>query len=86
MDTRQTLPPMQADLALMTGNVAQVFLTDEDLSATLCGIQGALRPGGHLVFESRRPEYRAWAEWQQEPAEVAVRSSPLVAKCRSGAT
>ena len=68
-----TLPPMQADLALMTGNVAQVFLTDEDLSATLCGIQGALRPGGHLVFESRRPEYRAWAEWQQEPAEVAVR-------------
>jgi SAM-dependent methyltransferase len=67
-----TLPPMQVDLALMTGNVAQVFLTDEDLSATLCGIQSALRPGGHLVFESRRPQYRAWAEWQQEPAEVTV--------------
>jgi SAM-dependent methyltransferase len=67
-----TLPPMQVDVALMTGNVAQVFLTDDDLSATLCGIQGALRPSGHLVFESRRPEYRAWAEWQQEPAEVAV--------------
>ncbi len=67
-----TLPPMQVDLALMTGNVAQVFLTDDDLSATLRGIQGALRPSGHLVFESRRPEYRAWAEWQQEPAEVAV--------------
>ncbi|HSE43816.1 MAG TPA: class I SAM-dependent methyltransferase [Gemmatimonadales bacterium] len=67
-----TLPPMQVDLALMTGNVAQVFLTDEDLSATLCGIHGALRQGGHLVFESRRPQYRAWAEWQQEPAEVTV--------------
>lgn len=67
-----TLPPLQVDLALMTGNVAQVFLTDEDLLGTLCGIQGALRPGGYLVFESRRPEYRAWAEWQQEPAETAV--------------
>lgn len=67
------LPPMQVDLALMTGNVAQVFLTDEDLSATLHGIQGALRPGGHLVFESRRPEYRAWEEWQTDSAEVLVR-------------
>lgn len=26
------LPPLQMDLAVMTGNVAQVFLTDEDLS------------------------------------------------------
>ena len=67
-----TLPPMQVDLALMTGNVAQVFLSDEDLSATLRGIRSALRPGGHLVFESRRPEYRAWAEWQQEPAGMTV--------------
>lgn len=67
-----TLPPMQVDLALMTGNVAQVFLTDEDLSATLFGIQGALRPGGHLVFESRRPEHRAWAEWEQDSAEATV--------------
>lgn len=67
-----TLPPMQVDLALMTGNVAQVFLTDEELSATLCGIQSALRPSGYLVFESRRPQYRAWAEWQQEPAEMTV--------------
>ena len=69
------LPPMQVDLALMTGNVAQVFLTDDDLSATLCGIQSALKPGGHLVFESRRPQYRAWAEWQQEPAEVTVHAA-----------
>lgn len=67
-----TLPFLQVDLALMTGNVAQVFLTYEDLSATLSGIQASLRPGGHLVFESRRPEYRAWAEWQQDPAEATV--------------
>jgi ubiquinone/menaquinone biosynthesis C-methylase UbiE len=66
------LPFLEVDVTLMTGNVAQVFLTDEDFSATLCGIRGALRPGGHLVFESRRPEYRAWVEWQEDPADVTV--------------
>jgi hypothetical protein len=43
--------------------VAQVFLTDEDWARTLRAIAAALRPGGHLVFESRRPERRAWEEW-----------------------
>ncbi|MFC9994889.1 class I SAM-dependent methyltransferase [Nocardia sp. NPDC127526] len=57
------LPPVGADLAVMTGNVAQVFLTDEDWSQTLQGIHSALRPGGHLVFETRRPERRAWEQW-----------------------
>lgn len=67
-----SLPPLQTHLALMTGNVAQVFLTDEALTATLCGIHAALRPGGHLIFESRRPEHQAWTEWEQDPAEATV--------------
>jgi 2-polyprenyl-3-methyl-5-hydroxy-6-metoxy-1,4-benzoquinol methylase len=57
------LPQLHADLAVMTGNVAQVFLTDEDWAATLHGIRRALRNGGHLVFETRRPDARAWEEW-----------------------
>lgn len=57
------LPPFQADLAVMTGNVAQVFLTDEDWRQALNGIGAALRPGGHLAFETRRPERRAWEDW-----------------------
>ena len=57
------LPPLQVDLAVMTGNVAQVFTTDEGWAATLAGIHAALRPGGHLVFETRRPEVRAWETW-----------------------
>ena len=61
----------------MTGNVAQVFLTDHELSATLRGIHGALRPGGHLVFETRRPEYRAWTEWQQDSGEATVDTAEL---------
>jgi SAM-dependent methyltransferase len=51
------------DLVLMTGNVAQVFLTDDDWHTTLRTLFAVLRPGGFLVFETRRPEYRAWDEW-----------------------
>ncbi len=63
-----SLPPMQVDLAFMTANVAQVFLTDQDWEATLCAVGRALRPGGHLVFETRDPERRAWEQWT--PAET----------------
>ncbi|GIF03636.1 class I SAM-dependent methyltransferase [Actinoplanes siamensis] len=58
------------DLALMTGNVAQVFVTDEEWSAALRGIRRVLRDGGHLVFEARRPEFRAWEEWAADTAPV----------------
>lgn len=58
-----TVPAIGADLAVMTGNVAQVFLTDDDWLRALNGIHAALRPGGYLVFETRRPERRAWEEW-----------------------
>src|SRR5699024_3259444 len=61
-----TLPPMQVDLATMTANVAQVFTTDAAWEATLTGVRRALRPGGHLVFETRIPEVRAWERWNKE--------------------
>jgi SAM-dependent methyltransferase len=60
------LPELQVDLATMTANVAHVFLTDEDWSATLRGVHAALRPGGHLVFEVRDPARRAWERWTRE--------------------
>ncbi|MFG1947966.1 class I SAM-dependent DNA methyltransferase [Nonomuraea sp. NPDC048826] len=59
------LPPLQVDLATMTGNVAQVFLTDDDWAATLRGVRAALRPGGVLAFETRDPARRAWLEWDR---------------------
>ena len=55
----------EADLVLMTGNVAQVFLDDAEWVATLRTIHAALRPGGHLAFESRNPDSRA----QRAPRE-----------------
>lgn len=54
---------LPADLAVMTGNVAQVFLTDDEWLGTLRAVRDALVPGGHLVFETRIPERRAWEEW-----------------------
>lgn len=66
------LPPLNADLAVMTGNVAQVFLTDDEWEQTLRGIGAALQPGGHLAFETRRPEYRAWQEWAADTALVTL--------------
>lgn len=61
-----TLPQLDVDLAFMTGNVAQVFLTDESWRATLLGIRAALKQGGRLVFETRDPEREAWREWVED--------------------
>jgi SAM-dependent methyltransferase len=61
-----TLPPLEVDLAVMTGNVAQVFLTDEAWAETLQGLGDAIRPGGRFVFETRDPARRGWKEWTRE--------------------
>ncbi|TSA87415.1 class I SAM-dependent methyltransferase [Deinococcus detaillensis] len=56
----------QADLALMTGNVAQVFLEDDDWAAALSDLHVALAVGGVLAFESRNPERREWETWHRD--------------------
>ena len=66
------VPAIGADLALMTGNVAQVFLTDEGWARVLRAIGAALRPRGYLVFETRRPERRAWEEWAADTGPVTL--------------
>jgi len=60
------LPRTQADLAAMTGNVAQVFVDDDEWADTLDSVRRALRPEGSLVFESRRPEAEAWLDWNPD--------------------
>jgi SAM-dependent methyltransferase len=59
------LPPMQVDLVTMTANVAQAIVDPPDWDGTLRGIYGSLRPGGHVVFETRDPAYHAWQEWNR---------------------
>jgi SAM-dependent methyltransferase len=57
------LPPAAAELAIMTGHVAQVFLDDAAWERNLSDIHRALAPGGRLAFESRNPAARAWERW-----------------------
>ncbi|UYM06224.1 class I SAM-dependent methyltransferase [Solicola gregarius] len=66
------LPPLQVDLATMTANVAQVFITDADWAETLGHVRAALAPGGHLVFETRDPARQAWLEWNPVDSHIAV--------------
>ena len=68
-----TVGELGVEVATMTGNVAQVFVTDEAWAAALDALHAALSPGGHLVFETRRPEREAWREWTREAThEVSV--------------
>jgi SAM-dependent methyltransferase len=71
------LPPLQVDLVTMTGNVAQVFLTDEEWDAVLAAAHAALRPGGQLVFETRDPARRAWLEWGRPHSHIQAEVSGI---------
>jgi len=53
---------LHADLAIMTGHVAQFFLDDDSWLATLKAIHKVLKPGGHLAFEIRNPMVQPWAD------------------------
>lgn len=75
------LPGGPYDLAVMTANVAQVFTTDEQWHTILRQLHTRLRPGGHLVFETRRPEYRAWDEWATDTT-VHTRDVPGIGPVR----
>ncbi len=58
--------PAQVDLVTMTANVAQVFISDASWAGVLSACRQALRPGGHLVFETRDPARRAWERWTRD--------------------
>jgi len=52
-----------ADLAIMSGHVAQFILNDAEWLEALAGVKAALRPGGYLAFESRDPRAQEWERW-----------------------
>lgn len=60
------------DLAIMSGHVAQFFLSDEAWRSTLRELRRALRPGGHLAFESRNPDFREWERWDPQSRRLVT--------------
>jgi ubiquinone/menaquinone biosynthesis C-methylase UbiE len=70
--TAAQLKGLSADLITMTGNVAQVFVTDQEWMTTLRACRDALRPGGRLVFEVRDPSKEAWKGWNREQSYQTI--------------
>jgi SAM-dependent methyltransferase len=56
---------VDADLILMSGNVAQ-HVVGEAWPQTLADIHAGLRHRGTLAFESRNPGAQAWRQWGRE--------------------
>ncbi len=77
-----SMPPIQVDLATMTGNVAQAIHDQFEWERTLDGVYEALRPDGHLVFETRDPAFLAWLEWNRS-ATYSVTEIPGVGRVTS---
>ncbi|MFJ3794181.1 class I SAM-dependent methyltransferase [Kitasatospora sp. NPDC090091] len=76
------LPPLRVELATMTANVAQAIAAPAAWRTTLSAAHRALRPGGHLVFETRVPSARAWERWNREDS-YAVTAVPGVGAVES---
>ena len=76
------LPPLRTDLVTMTANVAQAIADPHTWQRTLKGAYEALRPGGHLVFETRDPAQRAWDTWNRS-ASHRVTEIPGVGEVES---
>ena len=70
-------PALGFDVATMTGNVAQAIVEPEAWRAALARVHEALRPGGHLVLETRDPAYGAWTEWTRERSRRVVDAGEL---------
>jgi hypothetical protein len=59
----------------MTANVAQAIVDEQDWVLTLAVVRRCLRPGGHLVFETRRLARRGWEQWTRELSETVTEVS-----------
>jgi SAM-dependent methyltransferase len=66
------LTDARADLAIMTGHVAQFFVEDEDWRRALKATRFALNPGGHVAFETRNPLIPPFEEWPNGDAPRMV--------------
>jgi ubiquinone/menaquinone biosynthesis C-methylase UbiE len=75
--TAAQLKGLYADLITMTGNVAQVFVTDDEWMTTLRACHDALRPDGRLVFEVRDPTREAWEGWNREQSYKTIEAPEI---------
>jgi SAM-dependent methyltransferase len=63
------------DLVVMSGHAFQVFVTDDEVHATLAAVAAALNDDGRFAFESRNPAAREWEKWLPAHAAEIVTAS-----------
>jgi SAM-dependent methyltransferase len=68
---------IQSDVILMTSHVAQFFLDDNEWQAMLESAHKALKPGGHIVFDSRTPIFPPYQTWPTEKSPRRVTDPTL---------
>lgn len=68
-------PDLGVDVVTMTGNVAQVFLTDEASTEALTAARRTLDDDGHLVVETRDPAFRGWEEWTRSESVTVTQTA-----------
>ncbi|MDV6011109.1 methyltransferase domain-containing protein [Haloechinothrix sp. LS1_15] len=75
-----TVGELGADLAVMTGHVAQVIVDDWQWHRTLRAAWQALRPGGVLAFESRNPDASRWTAGGMAPESCRYVDDPVLGR------
>ncbi|MER5204692.1 class I SAM-dependent methyltransferase [Streptomyces sp. NPDC002825] len=63
------------DLVTLVSHAFQCLVTDHELRASLAAIHAALREDGHLAFETRHPQMRAWEKWSPSNASDVIDAS-----------
>ena len=56
----------------MAGNTVQAIVEPDLWKSTLSHIRSALKPNGHLIFETRNLDFQAWKEWNKESSFKTV--------------
>lgn len=64
--TSDVLASNTYDAVMMTANVAQVFLGDDDFQAVLHDAYRVLKTGGHLLFDTRNKDAKIWEAWMAD--------------------
>jgi SAM-dependent methyltransferase len=68
------------DLVVMAGHAFQVFVENDELSASLAAIRSTLTQDGRFAFETRNPSARAWERWTPGNAVEATDTSGAVVR------
>jgi ubiquinone/menaquinone biosynthesis C-methylase UbiE len=60
------------DAVVMTGNVAQAITDPKSWISTIRSVKASLMAGGYFIFETRKPEAKAWEDWTKDKSFQSI--------------